>query len=103
MFERAGFETIETRAIDVPLDFSNFYQYWRAQTPPLHPNVKAMAALKEKDRAKVIDLARAEKLMTRSDGSITIVVTRERDQGPRAGLRLDGALEITSRIQGRSR
>ena len=70
LFERAGFETIETRAIDVSLDFSNFDQYWRAQTPPLHPNVKAMAALTEKDRAKVIDLARAE-LMTRSDGSIT--------------------------------
>ena len=48
LFERAGFETIETRAIDVSLDFSNFDQYWRAQTPPLHPNVKAMAALPEK-------------------------------------------------------
>ena len=70
LFERAGFEAIETRAIDVSLDFPNFDQYWRAQTPPLHPNVKAMAALPEKDRAKLIDLARAE-LTTRPDGSIT--------------------------------
>jgi len=70
LFERAGFEQIEARAIDVSLDFPSFDEYWQAQTPPLHPNVKAIAALAETDRARLVDLVRAE-LTARPDGSIT--------------------------------
>jgi SAM-dependent methyltransferase len=69
LFERAGFEAIETRTIDVSLDFPSFEDYWRVQTPPLHPNVKAIAALPKKELARLIELARAE-LDIRADGSI---------------------------------
>jgi SAM-dependent methyltransferase len=70
LFERAGFEQIEARTIDVSLDFASFDEYWVAQTPPLHPNVKAIAALSETDRVRLIDLVRAE-LTVRPNGSIT--------------------------------
>jgi ubiquinone/menaquinone biosynthesis C-methylase UbiE len=69
LFEQAGFEAIETRAIEVSLDFQNFDEYWRAQTPPLHPYTKVVATLPEADRAKLINRLRAG-LATRSDGSI---------------------------------
>ena len=66
LFERAGFEKIETMVIDVSLDFPSFDEYWRVQMPPLHPNVQAVAALPPSDRAKLMDLVRAE-LTTYSD------------------------------------
>ena len=70
LFEQAGFQDIETRTIDVSLNFPNFDEYWRAQTPPLHPNVKTIAALPEADRGRLVELVRAE-LTARPDGSIT--------------------------------
>jgi SAM-dependent methyltransferase len=69
LFEKAGFENIETTAIDVSLDFPSFDEYWRVQMPPLHPNVQAVAALPPSDRAKLMDLVRAE-LITHPNGRV---------------------------------
>jgi SAM-dependent methyltransferase len=68
-FEQAGFKDLEARAIDVSLDFANFDEYLRAQTPRLHPITKTIAALPEGDRVRLLDLIRQE-LKTRSDGSV---------------------------------
>jgi SAM-dependent methyltransferase len=70
LFANAGFQQIETTTIDVSLDFPDFDEYWQAQTPPLHPYVKTIAALPEADRARLVELVRAE-LTARPDGSIT--------------------------------
>jgi hypothetical protein len=70
LFEQVGLEKIETNSIEVSLEFSSFDAYWRAQTPPLHPIAKTIAALSEPDREKLIHSVRAS-LNTRHDGGIT--------------------------------
>lgn len=70
LFARAGLEQVETLVIPVVLEFPNFEDYWRAQTPALHPNTQAIAALSDQDRDRLIDLVRAS-LPARADGSIT--------------------------------
>jgi len=70
LFARAGLEQIKTLVIPVLLEFPNFDDYWRAQTPALHPNTQAIAALSDKDRGRLIDMVRAS-LPARPDASIT--------------------------------
>src|SRR5438093_211353 len=65
LFAQAGFERIATTSIDVTLTFSDFDVFWKAQTPPYSPNTKAIAALPESDRAKVIENVR-ERLSDRA-------------------------------------
>jgi SAM-dependent methyltransferase len=72
LFGQAGFEEIETQAIDVSLDFPSFDDYWRAQTPRLHPIAKTIAGLSEPDRAKLVDLVKAE-VTRHPNGSICCV------------------------------
>lgn len=69
LFERAGFEQIATRAIDVTASFTNFDDLWRTQTPSFNPMTKAVAALPEADRARLMDKVRAG-LPARPDGSL---------------------------------
>lgn len=69
LFERAGFEQIATRTIDVTSSFANFDDLWRTQTPSFNPLTKTVAALPEADRARLIDKVRAS-LPTGPGGSV---------------------------------
>jgi hypothetical protein len=41
------------------LPYRNFEDFWQSQVPPFTPNGKAVAALRESDRAKLIEAVRA--------------------------------------------
>jgi ubiquinone/menaquinone biosynthesis C-methylase UbiE len=70
LFARGGLDEIATKAISVSVEFSNFDDLWRSQTPPLHPMTKTIAALPDRDRAKLVELVRAE-LPARPDGRVS--------------------------------
>jgi hypothetical protein len=70
LFERAGFDEVTTRSIDVSLSYSSFEDFWQSQVQPFTPNGKAIAALQEADRAKLVDAVKAA-LPSAPDGSIT--------------------------------
>jgi len=70
LFERAGFQAIATRTIDVTLAYPDFEDFWGAQTPSFNPVTKAIMALPDADRARLIETVRAS-LPPSADGSIT--------------------------------
>lgn len=70
LFAGAGLKDIATRTIDVRMSFPDFDDFWRKQTPAFNPTGKAVAALSETDREKLIDVVRAS-LPAAPDGSIT--------------------------------
>jgi ubiquinone/menaquinone biosynthesis C-methylase UbiE len=69
LFERAGFEEIATRSIEVAVSFPDFDAFWIAQTPSYSPTTKMIAAMTGSDRCRLIEAVR-ERLPTRSDGGI---------------------------------
>jgi SAM-dependent methyltransferase len=72
LIEGAGFETVETRAIDVPTHFRDFDDYW---TPFLGGQAPAPAycmSLSEESRAALRERLRAS-LPTEADGSISLI------------------------------
>lgn len=69
LFASAGLDEIATRAIEHSVDFPSFDDFWRSQTPPLHPMTKTIAALPDAARARLVELVRAE-LPERPDGSV---------------------------------
>jgi SAM-dependent methyltransferase len=69
MFERAGFENIATRSIDVTVQFADFDDFWGAQTPSYSPIAKVIASMTTSDRVRLIETVRAG-LATRPDGRI---------------------------------
>jgi ubiquinone/menaquinone biosynthesis C-methylase UbiE len=69
LFERAGFEAVTTRPIDVSLTFTSFEDFWHSQISPFTPNGKAIATLREADRAKLVEAVRAI-LPDHPDGSV---------------------------------
>lgn len=69
MFERAGFEQIVTRSIDVMVPFPDFDSFWQAQTPSYSPTTRMIAAMPDTDRKKLIEAVRAS-LRAGLDGSI---------------------------------
>lgn len=69
LFERAGFEEIATRSIDVTITFPGFEDFWLAQTPSYSPTTKMIAAMTKSDRIRLIEAVRAG-LPNRPDGSI---------------------------------
>jgi ubiquinone/menaquinone biosynthesis C-methylase UbiE len=58
LFEQAGFEEISTQSIDVSVPYNNFEDFWQSQVPPFTSNGKIVAALRETDRAKLIEAVR---------------------------------------------
>jgi ubiquinone/menaquinone biosynthesis C-methylase UbiE len=54
LFENAGLERIETRAIEVCLAYENFQDFWLAQTPGYAPATKIVAAMKESERLRLM-------------------------------------------------
>lgn len=59
LFERAGFEEIATRTIDVTVCFPSFEDFWLAQTPSYSPMTRMIAAMTESERAKLVETVRA--------------------------------------------
>lgn len=59
LLDQAGLQEITTRTIDVTESFSDFNDFWRAQTPSFSPATKIIAALPEPDRARLIECVRA--------------------------------------------
>jgi len=68
-FERAGFNKIASRSIDVTIPFPDFDDFWRTQTPSYSPIAKMIAAMTQSDRSRLIETVRAE-LPTGPDGRI---------------------------------
>lgn len=69
LFEQAGLEDVATRAIDVGLSFPDFDALWRSQTPSYSPITKQIAAMDERDRARLVEALRAA-LPLGPDGAI---------------------------------
>jgi hypothetical protein len=69
LFEQTGFEEVTTRPIDVSLSFTSFEDFWQSQVSPFTPNGKAIATLREADRAELVEAVRAI-LPSLPDGSI---------------------------------
>jgi ubiquinone/menaquinone biosynthesis C-methylase UbiE len=69
LFERAGFEQIATKTIDVTMSFANFDDLWREQTLNFGPRGKIVAALSETEHARLIDKVRAS-LTAGPDGNV---------------------------------
>lgn len=69
LFERAGFDAVETRSIDVTVEFPDFEAFWVAQTPSYAPTTRIIAALPESRRLGLIEAVRA-RLPARANGSI---------------------------------
>ena len=59
LFERAGFEEIVTRTIEVTVSFSDFDDFWLAQTPSYSPTTRLIAAMTKTERARLIEAVRA--------------------------------------------
>jgi ubiquinone/menaquinone biosynthesis C-methylase UbiE len=70
LFAGCGLSDIATRTIDVTMTFADFGEFWRTQTPEYTPAGKAIAALSEADRERLIEWLRA-RLPAAPDGSIT--------------------------------
>ncbi len=60
LFERTGLREIEVRAIEVTLAYSDFEDFWKAQTPAYVPTSKTIAAMSPSERARLMDAVRAE-------------------------------------------
>ncbi|HYG55467.1 MAG TPA: class I SAM-dependent methyltransferase [Burkholderiales bacterium] len=55
LFQGAGLEQIETRTIDVCLGYEDFSDFWQAQTPAYAPTTKVIAAMKQAERARLMN------------------------------------------------
>lgn len=59
LFEQAGLERSEARTIDVCLAYSDFDDFWTAQTPGYAPTTQVIAAMKPGKRARLMRALRA--------------------------------------------
>jgi ubiquinone/menaquinone biosynthesis C-methylase UbiE len=59
LFEAAGLSAIHTRSIEVAQSFTDFDDFWRAQTPGYMPTTKMIGALPEGDRQKLQETVKA--------------------------------------------
>jgi ubiquinone/menaquinone biosynthesis C-methylase UbiE len=69
LFERSGFERIASRSIEVTLSYTDFDDFWQAQTPSYVPTTKVIASMSDSERAKLKASLRAG-LPVRADGRI---------------------------------
>ena len=69
LFEQAGFERIATKSIEVTLSYSDFDDFWQAQTPSYSPTTKIIAAMTKSERVRLMEAVRAG-LPVRPDGKI---------------------------------
>ena len=72
LFERAGLPAVQTRAIEVPTRFIDFYDYWRPLLGGVGPVPGYIAGLTEDARAALKERLR-ELLPLAGDGSISLL------------------------------
>ena len=53
LWRSAGFVRIDTRTIDIPVEFAGFDEFWTSMTVPVGPAGKAIAALPPDSRARL--------------------------------------------------
>jgi SAM-dependent methyltransferase len=53
LWRTAGFERIETRKIEIPVEFGDFDAFWGSMTLPVGPAGKAIAAMSPDERARL--------------------------------------------------
>lgn len=53
LFLRAGMDSLESRAIDVTLAYSDFEDFWQAQTPDYSPTTKIINSMTESERRRL--------------------------------------------------
>ncbi len=51
---RDWLQPIETRTIDVCVEYADFQDFWQAQTPGYAPTTRIIAAMDERERARLI-------------------------------------------------
>jgi len=59
LFHGAGLERIEARTIDVCLAYTDFQDFWQAQTPGYAPTTKLIAAMKDSERMRLMHAVQA--------------------------------------------
>jgi ubiquinone/menaquinone biosynthesis C-methylase UbiE len=69
LFERAGYEMIATKVIEVTLSYSDFDDFWQAQTPSYAPTTRIIASMTESERVRLMEAVRAG-LPVQQDGRI---------------------------------
>jgi ubiquinone/menaquinone biosynthesis C-methylase UbiE len=70
LWESAGMQSVETRAIRIPVSFANFEDFWASNAVPVGPQGQAIAKLSAADRERLRNRLR-EQLPTGQDGRIT--------------------------------
>jgi SAM-dependent methyltransferase len=53
LWRTAGLVEIVTRAVDIPVEFADFEDFWQSTAMPVGPAGKAIAALPPEDRARL--------------------------------------------------
>jgi len=69
LFKAAGLGQIETRTINVCLSYTDFQDFWQAQTPSYAPTTKIIAAMKDSERTRLMRAVESA-LPTGPNGSI---------------------------------
>ncbi len=69
LFEQAGFGEVVSRSIVVTLEYSDFDDFWSAQTPAYSPTTKIIAAMSADQREALKELVKAQ-LPSRPDGIV---------------------------------
>ena len=69
LFQAAGLEQLETRTIDVCLAYTDFQDFWQAQTPGYAPTTRIIAAMKDNERMRLMRAVQSA-LPTGPNGSI---------------------------------
>jgi hypothetical protein len=82
LFAREGLEEITTTTIDVTRTFSDFDDFWRAQTPIFNPITGTITALPESGRVRLIKSVQAG--LPVGPGAASPIQLRECYQGRRA-------------------
>jgi hypothetical protein len=81
LFAREGSEEITTTTIDVTRTFSDFDDFWRAQTPIFNPITGMITALPESDRVRLIGAVQSG--VPVGPGAASLIQQRECYQGRR--------------------
>jgi hypothetical protein len=68
-FEEAGFEGVETRAIDIEVSYGSFEEYWSSQTGLVNPIVQAIRMMAPTDLERLKASLRSS--LSSRDGRIT--------------------------------
>jgi hypothetical protein len=54
LFRQSGFSAIDSRTMDVTLAYSDFADFWKAQTPGYSPTTKIINALTDGERRRLM-------------------------------------------------